>query len=148
MNPHEITPLQVRVGQGQPRTLRTSPASLGRTPDNEIVVDHPLVSRRQLSIEWSGDGRWHVIDAGSTNGMYVGGIRQTVVTVAGGARINLGDAQTGPVLELTLLRPAAPTMVPPSGPTPAPRPAPSATPQRAASRGVTPRPQAPQRSVG
>ena len=139
MNTHGITPLQVRVGQGTPQTLRSSPASLGRTPDNEVVVDHPLVSRRHLSIEWSGDVGWHVIDAGSTNGMYVGGVRQNVVVVAGSTRINLGDGQTGPVLELTLLRPAAPTIVPPAPPRSASAPPPPSQPIRA----QTPRPQAP-----
>ncbi|GAA4661916.1 ATP-binding cassette domain-containing protein [Gordonia humi] len=119
MSTHGITPLQVRVGPGGPQTIRTSPVSLGRTPDNEIVVDHPLVSRRQLSIEWSAVDGWQVIDAGSTNGMFVGGIRQNVVAVVGSARVRLGDATSGPVLELTALAPARPTIVPASGRTPA-----------------------------
>ncbi len=111
-----ITPLQVRVGQGKPQIVRVSPASLGRTPDNEIVVNHPLVSRRHLSVEWSATAGWQVIDAGSTNGMYSAGVRQNVVTVGNGARVHLGDGQTGPILELTPQSPAAPTLIgPPSG---------------------------------
>ncbi|WP_253193950.1 FHA domain-containing protein, partial [Gordonia sp. i37] len=27
---------------------------IGRTPDNDVVVNHPLVSRHHLSIEWRG----------------------------------------------------------------------------------------------
>ncbi|WOC14104.1 FHA domain-containing protein [Gordonia sp. MP11Mi] len=145
MNTQEATPLQVRVGQGAQQTVRVSPASLGRTPDNEVVVNHPLVSRRHLSIEWSADDGWQVIDAGSTNGMFVSGVRQTVVTVAGTTRINLGDGQTGPVLELTPLGPAAPTIVPASGGVhaqrpPTPRPA---TPGPATPKPVTPKPVTP-----
>ena len=135
MNTQGVSPLRVRVGQGAQQTIRDSPASLGRTPDNDVVVDHPLVSRRHLSIEWSAGDGWQVIDAGSTNGMFVGGVRQTVVTVAGGARINLGDGQTGPVLELTPLAPSPPTIVPPgeSGRAhqPTQRPAPPSQPVRA-----------------
>ena len=122
MNTPEITPLRVRVGQGETQTLRSTPASLGRTPDNAVVVNHPLISRRHLSIEWSPSAGWQVIDAGSTNGMFVNGMRQTVVDVSGSARIHLGDASSGPVMELTVLAPAAPTIVPPSQPTPAQQP--------------------------
>jgi ABC-type multidrug transport system ATPase subunit len=110
-----ITPLQVRVGQGNAQVIRTSPASLGRTPDNEIVVNHPLVSRRHLSVEWSASAGWQVIDAGSTNGMYANGVRQNVVTVGTGARVQLGDGQTGPILELTPQAPAPKTLIGPAG---------------------------------
>ncbi|GEE02852.1 putative ABC transporter, ATP-binding protein [Gordonia spumicola] len=106
-------PLKVRVGQGTTQIVRVSPASVGRTPDNEIVVNHPLVSRRHLSVEWSPGAGWQVIDAGSTNGMYVDGVRQNVVTVGAGARVLLGDGQTGPALELTPQAPAAATLIPP-----------------------------------
>ncbi|GAA1480231.1 ATP transporter ATP-binding protein/permease [Gordonia sinesedis] len=100
--------------------------TLGRTPDNDIVINHPMVSRRHLAIEWRGQS-WSVVDIGSTNGFFVAGRRVGELTVSGPIQIRLGDAATGPVMDIALeagrapgypapgYPPAARTMMPPSG---------------------------------
>ncbi|MGB6126913.1 MAG: FHA domain-containing protein, partial [Gordonia sp. (in: high G+C Gram-positive bacteria)] len=130
MNTPTIAPLQVRLAQARPQVLRSTPATVGRTPENDVVVNHPLVSRVHLAFEWS-DG-WSVVDRGSTNGFFVNGIKQSSVRVDRPMQIRLGDASTGPLLELTPQQAAAPTIVPaknaasapPSRPNPAQQPAP------------------------
>lgn len=117
MNTTAITPLRVRVASARPQVVRTTPVTLGRTPDNDVVVNHPLVSRTHLAIEWS-DG-WHVVDRGSTNGFFVDGARQSRIRLDRTLHIRLGDAMTGPVVELAPQPPAGPTIVPPSQPVPA-----------------------------
>ncbi|MGW5521823.1 FHA domain-containing protein [Gordonia sp. NPDC003950] len=89
---------------------------LGRTPDNDVVVNHPLVSRHHLLIEWRGTG-WWVIDAGSTNGFYSGGARVAELPLTGSTSFRLGDGATGPVVEVALEAPRAPGPTgPPRGP--------------------------------
>ncbi|HEV7507786.1 MAG TPA: ATP-binding cassette domain-containing protein [Thermoanaerobaculia bacterium] len=58
---------------------------VGRTPDNDVPIDHPLISRRHARLERSGS-RWTVTDLGSTNGTYVNGARLT-----GLATLQIGD---------------------------------------------------------
>lgn len=45
--------------------------SVGRVPENSIVIDDPTVSGRHAELRDEG-GRWVVRDLGSTNGTYVG----------------------------------------------------------------------------
>ena len=52
--------------------------TVGKVPGNGLVLDDPFVSARHLRIE-PRDGRWQIVDLGSTNGTLLGG-------VAGGAR--------------------------------------------------------------
>ncbi len=47
---------------------------IGRTPGNDVIVDHPLISRRHAQIDCSSS-HWTVTDLGSTNGTYVNGRR-------------------------------------------------------------------------
>lgn len=79
---------------------------IGRTPDNDVVVNHPLVSRHHLSIEWRGTG-WWAVDAGSTNGFFHGPQRVSELPLTGGAGFRLGDATTGPLVEVALDAPPA-----------------------------------------
>lgn len=106
MNSPATTPLHLRLDSGQTRVI-AAPTTIGRTPDNTVAVNHPLVSRTHLSIE-PGPGGWLVTDRGSTNGMFVGGQRTMSVPVRGHTVIRLGDPNTGPLLELTPAAPAVP----------------------------------------
>lgn len=45
---------------------------LGRTPENDIVVDAAVVSRQHAELARTG-GRWSIVDLGSTNGLTFGG---------------------------------------------------------------------------
>ncbi|EGD56191.1 FHA domain-containing protein [Gordonia neofelifaecis] len=127
MNTTAITPLQVRVAGSRPQVVRSSPATLGRIPDNDLVVNHPLVSRVHLAFEWNG--AWSVTDRGSTNGFFVDGVRQTTVRVDRPLQIRLGDATTGPTVDLSPQGSAAPTVVPTAATTPVRQPAPPQPPQ-------------------
>jgi ABC-type multidrug transport system ATPase subunit len=49
---------------------------VGRTPDNDLSIDHPLISKHHARFERSGS-RWTVTDLGSTNGTYLNGRRVT-----------------------------------------------------------------------
>lgn len=50
--------------------------SIGRDGANDIVIDHPLASRRHARLERAGDG-FHIRDLESTNGTFVNGERVT-----------------------------------------------------------------------
>ena len=99
MNRPEPTPLHVRIDSGPVQVITVSPATLGRTPDNAVTLNHPLISRTHLTLEWTTAG-WMVQDRGSTNGFFAGGARVQQVPVRGRTLLRLGDAQSGPVLEL------------------------------------------------
>ncbi len=69
-------------------SIRIEPAGsllVGRTPDNDLSIDHPLISRHHARFERSS-GRWTVTDLGSTNGTYING-RRVVSTVP----LTIGD---------------------------------------------------------
>jgi ABC-type multidrug transport system ATPase subunit/pSer/pThr/pTyr-binding forkhead associated (FHA) protein len=48
---------------------------IGRTPDNDLVVDDLSVSRRHAELRKSPSGRYRIVDLGSHNGTYVNGTR-------------------------------------------------------------------------
>ena len=47
---------------------------IGRTDDNDVILDDLLVSRHHAELRYSG-GSWDIVDLGSANGTYVNGIR-------------------------------------------------------------------------
>jgi hypothetical protein len=63
--------------------------TLGRTPDNQIVVHTKEVSRRHAEIIMSGDG-YLVKDLGSPNGTFVNGERITEHRLQDGDKLTLG----------------------------------------------------------
>ena len=96
-----MAPGRVVVG-GLAHPIGHSPrVTLGGTPDNDFVVNHPLVSRHHLELHWRGSC-WVIVDAGSTNGFFLGGQRMHEVPVTGPLRVLLGDASTGPVVDVAL----------------------------------------------
>ena len=61
------------VDLGVPRiTDVRSDLSIGRTEGNDLVLNHPSVSRKHARIE-ARDGRWWIVDLKSTNGVKVNG---------------------------------------------------------------------------
>ena len=64
---------------------------IGRDASNDFVVDHPTVSSRHCRIEYQ-DGRYSIVDLGSTNGTFVNdkGIQRKVLHH--GDRVRLGQS--------------------------------------------------------
>ena len=62
------------VDLGVPRvTDLKADMSIGRTEGNDLVLNHPSVSRRHAELERTPDGRWLVRDLRSRNGTRVNG---------------------------------------------------------------------------
>jgi len=55
--------------------------TIGRTPPNEVVVPHPLVSRNHAIVRMLSPGEYYLIDMGSTNGTYLNGQRVVMPTL-------------------------------------------------------------------
>ncbi|MDF0530539.1 ATP-binding cassette domain-containing protein [Tsukamurella sp. 8F] len=108
-------------------------ATIGRTADNDLTVNHPLVSRRHAVLAHTGES-WLLTDR-STNGIFLDGAQQGSVAVRGPITVQLGDPRAGVALTLT---PSAAVTAPPRPAQPAPRP-PQQPPRRTETR--QPRPQ-------
>jgi len=64
------TPLAIQTLQ-----VTTDTISIGRSPDNAMVLDHPQVSRYHALIERLGPQRQRITDLKSSNGVFVNGQR-------------------------------------------------------------------------
>jgi ABC-type multidrug transport system ATPase subunit len=66
----------VLSGQDIPSRIETislnnrARVGLGRDPRNDVVLDHPMISRFHAALEWQA-GSWYVKDLGSSNGTFV-----------------------------------------------------------------------------
>jgi adenylate cyclase len=81
------------VDLGVPRvTDLKGEIAVGRTEGNDLVLNHPSVSRRHARIE-SRDGQWWVVDLRSTNGVKVNGNLVTESQVNAGDKILVGSVQ-------------------------------------------------------
>jgi pSer/pThr/pTyr-binding forkhead associated (FHA) protein len=63
--------------------------SIGRSPDNGIVIDNPAVSNRHARV-YSEEGRLMLEDFGSLNGTFVNGQRVKMVSLKAGDAVNVG----------------------------------------------------------
>jgi hypothetical protein len=113
----------------QELTLNKPTITVGRTPENDVVLDLPIVSSRhlRLDVDDSGAGpRVWLTDLGSRNGTFLSGRRlppQTRQLLEPGDVVNLGD-HAGRAISL-ILHPGYSTNAP--LPLPAARPATTAT---------------------
>ena len=65
---------------------------LGRTDDNDIVIDHRSVSKHHAKLTRSGD-QWMVVDQGSANGLKINGEDYTQTTLRRGDVLELGHVK-------------------------------------------------------
>lgn len=72
--------------------LRGDPVTVGRIEGNDLVLNHPSVSRRHARLERRG-ADWWIVDLNSTNGVKVNGSPATESKIAGGDRILVGSVQ-------------------------------------------------------
>ena len=66
--------------------------TIGRRPDNDIVVPEATVSSQHATLKWSS-GSWNIDDMGSTNGTYVDHTyeRKKQVNLLHGGEVQLGE---------------------------------------------------------
>src|SRR5205809_1793421 len=86
--------LQVHyVDLGVPRvTDLKAPLSIGRTEGNDLILNHPSVSRKHARFEPRENG-WWIIDLKSTNGVKVNGNLVTEAQVNPGDKVLIGSVQ-------------------------------------------------------
>jgi hypothetical protein len=72
--------------------LRSSPATVGRADDNDLVLADPEVSRHHARLEPDGQG-WRAIDLGSTNGTWVNGQRLSAATIVAGDEVTFATVR-------------------------------------------------------
>ena len=81
------------VDLGVPRiTDMKSELSIGRTEGNDLVLNHPSVSRKHARVEMRNSA-WWIVDLKSTNGVKVNGNLITESQVNSGDRILIGSVQ-------------------------------------------------------
>ena len=103
---------QLRAEQGplagQTFAISRSPFTLGRSPENDLVLPEPLASRQHVRLE-ARAGRWYVIDLDSANGTLLNRQR-----LSGEMALNAGDLMAiGDTVFAFDAAPARPAVVPP-----------------------------------
>ena len=81
------------VDLGVPRVLDLRPQmSVGRTEGNDLILNHPSVSRKHARFEQRSE-KWWIVDLKSTNGVKVNGNLVTEAAVSAGDKIHIGSVQ-------------------------------------------------------
>ena len=95
---------------GRTFPLSNTPLSLGRTPDNTVVIASALASRRHAELRYEGNG-YVLYDLGSSNGTSVNGQRVQTARLNPGDVITIGDESfrfDAPAIDKTLLASGTP----------------------------------------
>ncbi|WP_300007952.1 ATP-binding cassette domain-containing protein [Pseudonocardia sp.] len=74
---------------GGPAAPPATRITVGRLPDNDVVLDDLLVSRHHAELRRDGSG-WHIVDLGSGNGVFVNGVRVQAALVTPRDVIGIG----------------------------------------------------------
>ena len=84
--------MQCKVGNDSfAYTMTKTRITLGRLPDNDVVLDNGRVSRRHAEIAFTGNG-FEIVDMGSTNKVIVNGQLLERSVLKNGDIIGLGEA--------------------------------------------------------
>ncbi|MCF7553398.1 FHA domain-containing protein [Pseudonocardia sp. WMMC193] len=78
-------------GQTSVRHVGTGRLTIGRLPDNDVVLDDLLVSRRHAELHRTG-ASWRIVDLNSGNGTFVNGVRVTTADIGARDVIGIGHA--------------------------------------------------------
>ncbi|NTV64073.1 MAG: FHA domain-containing protein, partial [Oscillochloris sp.] len=93
-------------GQARQISLATTPLTLGRAPDNDIILTSRFVSAHHARIEPVGAAH-RISDVGSTNGVLYEGRRVPGHDLCDGDVLRIGDPATGSFVTLTYRNAAA-----------------------------------------
>lgn len=88
--PQPAAPIAMVVGTRRIVISGTSPLSVGRSLDNDVIVDGPSVSRRHARLVPRGT-HWLLEDLNSTHGTFVNGHRVSASLLRPGDQIRLGS---------------------------------------------------------
>lgn len=77
---------------GRSVQLLAPKTTIGSIADNDLVLSDPAVSERHLVIEYAAD-RFILRDLGSTNGVYVNGVRASKLVLAGDDCLTIGNSE-------------------------------------------------------
>jgi len=66
--------------------------TIGRTEGNDLILNHPSVSRKHARLE-NRDEKWWIVDLKSTNGVKVNGALVTEAPIHAGDKIHIGSVQ-------------------------------------------------------
>ncbi|BCW92702.1 MAG: adenylate cyclase [Thermoanaerobaculum sp.] len=80
------------AGSGRKVTLEEGPVGIGRAADNVVTLKDFSVSRHHARLELR-DGKWWIVDLGSTNGVKVNGTYVQEAPLAHGDTIHIGNFQ-------------------------------------------------------
>ena len=90
---------------GREFTCNKTELKIGRTDDNDIVIDHRSLSRTHCKVVREESGEWRVVDMQSANGLMVNNESYAQVTLRSGDVIELGHVKlkfVGPGEEVTV----------------------------------------------
>jgi ABC transport system ATP-binding/permease protein len=75
---------QLRADEVSHEVVGRNETTVGRAPDNDVVIEDLLVSRHHAVVRKLDDGNWEVEDLGSANGTYVAGVSVDRATLTDG----------------------------------------------------------------
>ncbi len=78
-------------GEDPPYEIRSHRVSIGRGPDNDLIIAHDSVSRVHCEVHWTREGVFAVTDLGSLNGIRVNGEAVASSRLDDGAELQLGE---------------------------------------------------------
>jgi len=79
--------------KGQEYACIRTEMKIGRTDDNDIVIDHRSLSRTHAKLVREENGEWRILDMQSANGMTVNGESYAQASLASGDTIELGHVK-------------------------------------------------------
>jgi len=89
--PAALLTLHLATGEQRIVPLGPDPVTVGRSDGNTIVIKDEWVSRQHLEVAPGPDGRYHVRDLGSRNGVFVNGQRVQNAALTPNDTVQLGQ---------------------------------------------------------
>src|SRR6187200_1159177 len=92
------SPVDGLVGTEIPLQASGAALTIGRSPDCTIPVSDNAMSRRHATVAMLDEGA-KIVDAGSANGVFVGGEKVTEKLLGDGGRFRLGQTEFEVIVE-------------------------------------------------